>query len=124
MHKFDQNICSCCFQIIEKFRKFATKYNVHVTLVIHPRKENDDILTTNSIYGGAKATQEADNVLILQERIVKDNGLDPPKSYKGIQICKNRFKGDLGFQVLRFNKSTETFNSETFKLYKDDTKEK
>ena len=127
MHKFDQNICSCCFQIIEKFRKFATKYNVHVTLVIHPRKENDDQLSTNSIYGGAKATQEADNVLILQEQPLKvqpeklENG---PNIIKAIQICKNRFKGDLGFQVLRFNKSTETFNSETFKLYKDDTKEK
>lgn len=50
------------FQIIQKLRKFATVHNVHLTLVIHPRKEdNDDFLTTNSIFGGAKATQEADN---------------------------------------------------------------
>jgi twinkle protein len=49
-------------QIIQKLRKFATLHNVHLTLVIHPRKEeNDESLTNNSIFGGAKATQEADN---------------------------------------------------------------
>lgn len=55
--------------IISAFRTFATKKNCHVTLVIHPRKEkeNED-LTTNSIFGGAKATQEADNVLIIQDK--------------------------------------------------------
>lgn len=47
-------------------RRFATAHNCHVTLVIHPRKETEEILTTNSIFGGAKATQEADNVLLLQ----------------------------------------------------------
>jgi twinkle protein len=49
-------------QIIEKLRKFATLHNIHLTLVIHPRKEElNEMLTTNSIFGGAKATQEADN---------------------------------------------------------------
>lgn len=55
------------FQIVQQFRKFATLHNVHVTLVIHPRKEDDERLTANSIFGGAKATQEADNVILLQE---------------------------------------------------------
>ena len=31
------------------------------------RKESEEVLTVDSIYGGAKATQEADNVLLLQE---------------------------------------------------------
>jgi hypothetical protein len=31
------------------------------------RKENEEILTMESIFGGAKATQEADNVMLLQE---------------------------------------------------------
>ena len=55
-----------------------------MTLVIHPRKENEDVLTTNSISGGAKATQEADNVLLLQEE-------DNPNSFfkkKSIQVGK------------------------------------
>lgn len=52
---------------LDKFRKFATEKNVHVTLVIHPRKEDEGHkLTTSSIFGSAKATQEADLVVILQ----------------------------------------------------------
>ena len=31
------------FQAIEKLRAFATQKNIHVTLVIHPRKEADDV---------------------------------------------------------------------------------
>lgn len=55
--------------IVAAFRTFATRSNCHVTLVMHPRKERDnEELTTSSIFGGAKATQEADNVLIIQDR--------------------------------------------------------
>lgn len=53
---------------IAKFRQFATTHNVHVTLVIHPRKEaHGQSLSLSSVFGTAKATQEADNVLILQD---------------------------------------------------------
>ena len=55
--------------IIAAFRSFATRKNCHVTLVIHPRKERDEEdLTTSSIFGGAKASQEADNVFIIQDK--------------------------------------------------------
>lgn len=57
----------CQDMALDKFRKFATEKNVHVTLVIHPRKEDEGHkLTTSSIFGSAKATQEADLVVILQ----------------------------------------------------------
>eukprot|EP00003_Mantamonas_plastica_P021244 TRINITY_DN3430_c0_g1_i1.p1 TRINITY_DN3430_c0_g1~~TRINITY_DN3430_c0_g1_i1.p1 ORF type:complete len:108 (-),score=17.41 TRINITY_DN3430_c0_g1_i1:20-343(-) len=37
-------------QAIQRFRKFATSMNVHLTLVIHPRKEDPDApLTTSSV---------------------------------------------------------------------------
>ena len=40
---------------IEKFRRFATHKNIHVTLVIHPRKEADnEPLGMQSVFGGAK----------------------------------------------------------------------
>ena len=56
-------------QVISSFRKFATHMNCHVTLVIHPRKERDaDDLTVASIFGSAKVSQEADNILILQDK--------------------------------------------------------
>eukprot|EP01083_Nonionella_stella_P238747 836449_1 len=76
-------------QAIEKLRKFATDKNVHVSLVIHPRKEQDGSpLGLSSVFGSAKATQEADNVVVLQNN--DESGM------RSIQIKKNRFSGDLG----------------------------
>lgn len=43
--------------IIGTFRKFATNTSCHVTLIIHPRKEEDDKeLQTASIFGTAKVS--------------------------------------------------------------------
>lgn len=93
--------------IVGAFRKFATEHGCHVTLVIHPRKEDDDKeLQTSSIFGSAKASQEADNVLILQDRKLVSG---PGKRH--LQVSKNRFDGDVGVFSLEFNKSTLTFTS-------------
>lgn len=44
--------------IVGAFRKFATDNSCHVTLVIHPRKEDDDKeLQTASIFGSAKVSR-------------------------------------------------------------------
>ena len=78
---------------IEKFRKFATEHNVHLTLVVHPRKEDETSkLNISSFYGSAKATQEADTVIILQN--------DGRRKY--IEVKKNRFDGTLGYAPLYF----------------------
>ena len=87
-------------QCIEMFRKFATLHNVHVTLVIHPRKDLEERLTIQSIFGGGKATQEADNVLLLQ---TEDNE-DTLAKKKYLDVVKNRFSGDLGRMGLQFTK--------------------
>ncbi|XP_020822473.1 twinkle mtDNA helicase [Phascolarctos cinereus] len=92
--------------IVGAFRKFATDNSCHVTLVIHPRKEdNDKELQTASIFGSAKASQEADNVLILQDRKLVTG---PGKRY--LQVAKNRFDGDVGVFPLEFNKNSLTFS--------------
>ena len=83
------------------FRKFATLHNVHVTLVIHPRKDMEERLTIHSIFGGGKATQEADNVMLLQ---TEETEL-PEVKRKHLEIVKNRFSGDLGIVPLHFTKS-------------------
>ncbi|XP_050541331.1 mitochondrial DNA helicase isoform X2 [Daktulosphaira vitifoliae] len=58
--------------VIAEFRNFATYTNCHVTLVIHPRKEKDvEQLSISSIFGTAKATQEADNILIIQNKTLE-----------------------------------------------------
>lgn len=111
--------------IIASFRTFATRKNCHVTLVIHPRKEKDsDDLTTSSIFGGAKATQEADNVLIIQDkRLTSVRGkkylqvrrLQPAAFLKiliksfNFQIAKNRYSGDLGIMPMEFEKQSLSY---------------
>jgi twinkle protein len=82
---------------VEKFRKFATEKNVHVTLVVHPRKENEGArLDISSIYGSAKATQEADLVLILQN--------DGRRKF--VEVKKNRYDGTLGLCPLFFERQS------------------
>ncbi|XP_059615649.1 mitochondrial DNA helicase [Phlebotomus argentipes] len=91
--------------IITAFRTFATRKNSHVTLVIHPRKERDaEDLTTSSIFGSAKASQEADNVLIIQ-----DKRLTSIRGKKYLQVAKNRFSGDLGVMPLEFDKEALSY---------------
>ncbi|XP_051523001.1 twinkle mtDNA helicase-like isoform X1 [Myxocyprinus asiaticus] len=93
--------------IIGVFRKFATNSSCHVTLIIHPRKEEDDKeLQTASIFGTAKASQEADNVLILQEK-----KLVTCPGRRSLQVAKNRFDGDVGIFPLEFNKASLTFSA-------------
>ena len=87
-------------EMIAKLRKLATEQNVHISLVIHPRKsvENED-LSIASIFGTAKSTQEADNVFILQNR----------DKFKIMDIKKNRFDGEIGRIPLIFNKTNKRF---------------
>ncbi|TMW45547.1 hypothetical protein DOY81_009373 [Sarcophaga bullata] len=105
--------------IIAAFRSLATKHNVHVTLVMHPRKEREeDDLTTSSIFGSAKASQEADNVLIIQ-----DKRLTSLKGKKYLQIVKNRYSGDLGIMPLEFNKEALSYAFSGQKKKKDKDKD-
>ncbi|KAG8135700.1 hypothetical protein E2320_008706 [Naja naja] len=93
--------------IVGTFRKFATDNNCHVTLIIHPRKEDEEReLQTSSIFGSAKASQEADNVLILQDRKLTTG---PGRRY--LQVSKNRFDGDVGIFPLEFSKTCLTFSN-------------
>lgn len=95
MNKFDLQD-----QVISKFRNFATDKNVHLTLVIHPKKIDDESdLNIASVFGSAKATQEADNIFVLQNR----------HKYRLIDIRKNRFDGEVGRVGLGFDKDTQSF---------------
>ncbi len=72
-----------------------------MVLVIHPRKEDDAVsLGISSIFGTAKATQEADLVLILQK------GRDGLMS---LDVKKNRYDGMLGKVPLDFNPTSLCF---------------
>lgn len=91
--------------VISRFRTFATKYNCHVTLIIHPRKEREEEdLSISSIFGGAKASQEADNILIIQ-----DKRLTSVRGKKYLQVAKNRYSGDIGIVPLDFDKASLSY---------------
>jgi twinkle protein len=90
------------FDLFEKtislLRALCNSYPIQLTLVVHPRKEDENtLLGLSSISGTAKATQEADNVLILQ-RIEGKNFID---------VKKNRFSGKLGKIEIEFNGNTK-----------------
>lgn len=92
--------------VLGAIRDFATKFNCHITLVAHPRKEKEEMcLNNNSLYGGIKASQEADNIMILMNKYNHTY-----KCSKYIQITKNRAHGNLGVVPLYFEKSTQCFS--------------
>ncbi|KAJ2946256.1 hypothetical protein O0L34_g12294 [Tuta absoluta] len=105
--------------VIAAFRTFATARHCHVTLVMHPRKERDsEDLSTSSIFGSAKASQEADNVLIIQ-----DKRLTAVRGKKYLQVAKNRYSGDLGIVPLDFDKDALSYQAKK-KTKKQDEPEK
>eukprot|EP01039_Chlorochromonas_danica_P005868 gene5868-6461_t len=90
--------------IIEKFRKFASEKNVNVILVVHPRKEEDQaFLGLSSIGGSAKASQEADVVLLLQKSA----------GNMFLDVRKNRYDGALGRIGMNFDSTHCLFQQTT-----------
>ncbi|XP_018024362.1 twinkle mtDNA helicase [Hyalella azteca] len=101
------------------FRSFATQFGCHVTLIVHPRKlQADELLTMQSIGGGARVTQEADNVMLLQVQ-----GSNPVSCRKAIEVVKNRFGGHLGVVPIKFHQESLTFSG-FFRKSKDSQKNK
>ncbi|XP_068248280.1 mitochondrial DNA helicase [Palaemon carinicauda] len=93
---------------VAAFRRFATVNNCHVTLIVHPKKVPEgQLLSIDSIFGGAKVTQEADNILILQ--VKESNTVNQGK--KALQVVKNRYGGNLGVLPLRFHRESLTLSS-------------
>eukprot|EP01022_Parablepharisma_sp_SALTPOND_P033138 TRINITY_DN88208_c1_g1_i1.p1 TRINITY_DN88208_c1_g1~~TRINITY_DN88208_c1_g1_i1.p1 ORF type:complete len:655 (-),score=104.66 TRINITY_DN88208_c1_g1_i1:1386-3350(-) len=87
--------------LISRLRDFATTHKIHITIVIHPKKVDEDHqdLSISSVFGTAKATQEADNIFILQNRY----------KYRLVDVRKNRFDGETGRVGLGYNKNTKRF---------------
>ena len=80
---------------MSKLRKISIEYKVHIAIVIHPRKTQDgQDIGIHSIYGTSKATQEADNIWMIQNR----------EGFKIFDAKKNRFDGQLGKIPLGFDR--------------------
>ncbi|KAJ1824705.1 hypothetical protein GGH91_000888 [Coemansia sp. RSA 2671] len=89
---------------IATFRQFATDEGVHITVVAHLRKDQPaSDVDINSIFGSAKVTQEADNVVILQRHGNSDSKV------RCLNVLKNRFDGTLGKIYISYNPETLGF---------------
>lgn len=87
--------------VLHQVRDFCNRRQVHVTLVVHPRKEEDgQPLGINSVSGTAKATQEADNVILLQAF---------SDGRRFVEVKKNRWDGSVGAVQVSFNRDLELF---------------
>merc|ERR1711971_24262 len=69
-------------------------------VAIERKEAEGEMLSVHSVYGGGKATQEADNVLLLQSEQSDDSFFE--KKY--IELVKNRYAGDLGIIPHAFTK--------------------
>jgi twinkle protein len=88
--------------VASRLRQLATDLNVHICVIIHPKKvEDDNNLTVGSIFGTAKISQEADSIMILQK-----NNL---QNYRQLQVKKNRFDGEVGEVSLLFNPENKRY---------------
>ncbi|XP_050739895.1 mitochondrial DNA helicase-like [Eriocheir sinensis] len=95
---------------VAMLRRFATTTGCHLTLIVHPKKVPEgQPLGMDSVYGSAKVTQEADNVMILQ--VPSSGGGATTSNRKVLQVAKNRFGGTLGDLPLRFHKDSLTLSS-------------
>ncbi|KAF7726090.1 hypothetical protein EC973_009064 [Apophysomyces ossiformis] len=81
-------------EAVAELRRFATQQDVHVSLVVHPRKDSSEQLDINSVFGSAKVTQESDNVIIIQK--------NEELNIRYLDVKKNRFDGTLGSIPYKF----------------------
>ena len=73
---------------VSLLRRFATQNQVHISLVVHPRKEDREQLELNSVFGSVKVVQEADSVIMIQS--APSTGNNNP-SFRYLDIKKNRY---------------------------------
>ena len=88
--------------------RFAKAYDVHVHLVAHPKKTQDD-LTNDSVSGTADITNRADNVISIKRLTepVMQNGL---RADATLTILKNRSDGVMNEELaLAFEPNSKRF---------------
>lgn len=84
-------------------KNFAKSYNVHVHVVIHPKKTEGD-LDKNSIAGRADVTNLADNVIAIEKNKDKEESCDGV-----LTLLKNRKTGQLIRIKLKFDDKSKRF---------------
>lgn len=90
-------------KFVNRLKQFAKSFDVHIDLVVHPRKTSRETLEDEDVGGSVDIIDLADNVVVVG-RVTEDliSGLDEDNKSKAngkqtfIAIKKNREFGDLG----------------------------
>ncbi|KAL1228459.1 Twinkle mtDNA helicase [Trichinella pseudospiralis] len=90
-------IHDCSSQTFTELKRFASSKNLHITAIVHPKKEVENPIATisaYSIYSSLIGAYEADNILQITTHINK-NQQQQCELEKYLQIWKNRNVGEL-----------------------------
>ncbi|KAL1227575.1 Twinkle mtDNA helicase [Trichinella spiralis] len=90
-------IHDCSSQTFTELKRFASSKNLHITAIVHPKKEVENPIGTisaYSIYSSLVGAYEADNILQITTHINK-NQQQQCELEKYLQIWKNRNVGEL-----------------------------
>lgn len=92
-------------EFVIRLRKFAEKYGVHVHVVVHPRKTNDEIKDSDEVGGSGTITNIACNVFTVM-RGVEENDIAK------IRCLKSRMYGETGDFELKYDPVSRRFSEE------------
>ncbi len=109
-------------ETIRQLKIWTEKFNIHIVLLVHPHKTQDDRtgkpakLGIMSSKGASSISQESDNFWIISKPVKKENELEELKSK--LEIHKNREFGKTGaiyFDVLN-NRNTYVAEGDKVKV--------
>lgn len=110
--------------IIKALIKFVKNYNVHIDLVVHPRKTKNEELADEDVGGSSDIIDLAHNIIevrrIYDDEKKKDGVKDEIKNNDTVlKIKKNREYGDVDKEgYFKFNpKSKRLYGNYNFKVY-------
>lgn len=104
--------------IVENLKRFAKAYYVHVGLVLHPNKTDDNTtLTKRDIHGASDIENKLDNIIsIMRVKKTVNNGKFDNKYFDKthdvdmvMDVLKNRTLGKLGRFYFQYNSKTDSF---------------
>lgn len=108
---------------INALRKFVKKYNVHIDLVVHPRKTQSKTLNDEDVGGSSDIIDLAHNIIevqrIYEEDITEDSDEKMIENDTILRIKKNREYGDVNKEgYYKFNpKSKRMYGKTGIKKY-------
>jgi len=101
--------------IVEKLKQFAKALRVHIILIVHPHKmEENKLISKLNISGTKEISDKSDNIISIMrwfDKYERFDNLDLDERVTTIaEVLKNREFGEYGKFYFMFNKNTEKFD--------------